>query len=869
MAIDCFVGREHELQQLSRSLETVLAEKRSKFFLIEGDFGQGKTVLIQHFLNRVKQAHPDLLMGTGLCTTANELSGLVPFGQLVEQLSEQGARQHMINADWREFLKNIAPAWISIIPVIGNAAAAVAQTAAEGSKFLSKSSFIQENVFVQFTNFLSNLAKRQPLVMVLDDVQWADPASLDLLTHLTHVTPNLEELPVLFVCVYRPEANSNQRFSEFYARLRRYGRSAELTLTQGIDAHEYVQKRYCSHQFPKSWIDKIQRVTEGHPLFINQLFSLWEDTEIIAHDGINWKVITDKEVAINIPENMQAVLKGRLSGLEDELYQILSWAAVQGDEFTLQGISGPGEWSEYKVSNFLEILNKRYGFVFEVGEQEIGDVIINTYRFSHRFFRDYIYEKMPTSGRRIKHEEIAKCLEKLYELNIHPVAADLAIHFYKARRFYESASYALMAAQFEQARYAWTAAQGWYEFGLKLIDKLPKTSELKKLEIDLLDQSGDGFYRIGSYIKAEQNYRKGLILAKAANDCKKEIEFNTKLADACDYQGKIDEALIFAEKAQEKLNKVRDIIPFCELHVKVAWIDSVIKFGLGRKTEAAKEIENILLKTESLPQTKEVKFITARIYNLLGIISKELNDYRKAESSYLDAISLLNSIGEIGLAASYSVNLSQTYYERLDRFDEAIKLIVKSLKIHEKIGDLDSIQFTKDVHGGLLLALGKYSQALLVLEEAKTIIESYKTDFWWNIREVYARLALACLSLKDIEKSHYYSVESLSKAIKGRQIAGVAHSYYVFGQVEAARQRWDSAQKNLNKAIEIYKKIGDRHFVAQVKRNLADTLLKQNKISEAASLLKEAMQVFQELNLEHEIIKTQPLLDAIQGASQP
>src|SRR5262245_2230692 len=109
-----FVGRETELHLLHQALLSVLSARKPKFVLIQGDFGVGKTALIERFLAEVLAQDPSFLIGEGKCAMETELNGLIPFSQLFTSLTEQGIQRRIVFSNLLAFAKEVAPAWIDV-----------------------------------------------------------------------------------------------------------------------------------------------------------------------------------------------------------------------------------------------------------------------------------------------------------------------------------------------------------------------------------------------------------------------------------------------------------------------------------------------------------------------------------------------------------------------------------------------------------------------------------------------------------------------------------------------------------------------------------------------------------------------------------
>ncbi len=289
-----FIGRETELHQLHQALNSVITAKKSKFILIQGDFGVGKTALVERFLTEASAHDSSFLIGQGKCAIETELNGLIPFSQLLASLTEQGIQRRVVTGSLTKFVKEVAPAWLDVLT--GGILSAAVKTVQEGGKLLGRTTFSKESIFVQYTNAISQLSQKRPVLAFIDDLQWADASSLGLLFHMSRY---LQDCPVLVICTYRPveatETGSNAvLFRDIHANLIRYG-ALELELRQGINVIEYVAQRYLNNTFSPNFIKYIQEKTEGHALFVSQLFSWWEETGVVAckqnpDDQLVWEV---------------------------------------------------------------------------------------------------------------------------------------------------------------------------------------------------------------------------------------------------------------------------------------------------------------------------------------------------------------------------------------------------------------------------------------------------------------------------------------------------------------------------------------------------------------------------------------------------
>jgi len=318
---------------------------------------------------------------------------LTPFSHFLNNIAKkEGFRTDSL----LEILREVAPAWINFITG--------GLSDLEESRTHRTGSFTQENVFVQFSNTLYQMAKRQPVIVFIDDLHWADGSSLNLLFHLSRY---LQDCSVFFIFAYRPveamEIGSNAPlFRKIRANLISHG-TKELELRIGIEVVGYVQQRYPFNTFPIELTEYAQNFTEGHALFVSQMFSLWEDTFVIVPEHnpegqTVWNVAKNVQEYSAIPQSLSEVLEERIRLMENNLRDILTCASVEGEDFTAQVIACLKKVEEYKVCECLETLEHRYRLVQEQGEKHIDSKVIEFYRFVHRFFREHIYQKLSQGG---------------------------------------------------------------------------------------------------------------------------------------------------------------------------------------------------------------------------------------------------------------------------------------------------------------------------------------------------------------------------------------------------------------------------------------------------------------------------------------
>lgn len=862
-----FVGRGPELSHLQQILYTVRSSRTPKIVLIQGDFGVGKTALGEHFLGLLAEQDPAILLGRSKCAMEVELNGLTPFRQLFAELALPSARRRDAAATALELVKELAPAWIDVFTA-GAASAtltAVTKTVAESGKFLGRESFSQESVFTQFANVLSRIAEKHLVVAFIDDLHWADASSLRLLFHLARF---LEHRPILILGTYRPvealETGTNaELFREIRANLIRHG-TTEIELAQGIDVAAYLVQRYPRNVFPPKFSVQLQQRTDGHALFVSQICSLCQETAIItatpAPDGTPVWALSGVAASLTpVPQTLAEVLEQRVRLLSEELRELLVVASVEGDDFTAQVVTRLRNLSETKAFDDLAALEHRYRLIREQASQERGAIIVDFFSFAHRFIREHVYQNLSAGKRRILHRQVAECLEALYS-DPTPVATQLALHFKEAHDLSKAAQYALLAARAEQSRYTWAESEAWCHFGLALVPKLAATDQTKLLQLDLLEQSANGYYQSGQYTEADVRYREALALgqqfsappARLINICEALIYTN-------DYEGKLDQIDEFL--AQGRLILQQSGLSDQEFHLKMDVAQGLKEVRAGNYALAIETLGRVIASAEQLPRSVAISQLLSDTFHLRAISLSYLNRFAEAEAAYRQAIALASSIGALHEAAGIALDLADDLV-MLGRFDEAETMIAQSLHSHQQYGDQDGELYAWYRRARLLIERGQPQAAFETLTRA--IAQAEQIGAFWNISMMLADLSIVYISAGHLEEAFRQALKSVEAAQQSGNPIDLGYSYDALAQVEAAQQNWDAASEHFIMAHHHYQNIQSHCFVATVQLHHGAAMLQQGQQGQARELLQAASATFQALGITHLLSKTNVLLKTIE-----
>jgi DNA-binding SARP family transcriptional activator/Cdc6-like AAA superfamily ATPase len=520
-----FVARTRELSRLNEHLASAIAGKGIVVF-VTGEAGSGKTSLLQEFMRQAQEMYPDLLVAIGNC---NAYTGIgdpyLPFREILEFLTGDvesrwaaGAitREHALRL-WEnvpiaaQALVEVGPdlidSFIQRASILERATSRVSEEQdwlirlgalldRKPVTALSFSAIQHVSLFEQYTKVIQSVEAQSPILLLIDDLQWADTGSINLLFHLGR---RLAGSRILILGAYRSEEVAlgregmrhplepviNEFRSSFGDILVNLGQAlGQEESREFVD--EFLDKE--PNRLDESFREMLYQQTQGHPLFTIELLRGLQERGDIIKDHKGYWVTGPSLDWVTLPVRVEAAIQERISRLSKTMQKALEIASVEGELFTAEAVARVQEFDEREILGYFSgELNRVHRLVRAQSIQRVNNRLLSRYQFRHILFQKYLYGSLDEVLRVHLHEQVGLALEDLHgaEEGAASVAVQLALHFQIARVDEKAVHYLHLASDKAMQLSAYHEVIAHASRALDLLENIPESTGRDEQELAL------------------------------------------------------------------------------------------------------------------------------------------------------------------------------------------------------------------------------------------------------------------------------------------------------------------------------------------------------------------------------------------------
>jgi class 3 adenylate cyclase/tetratricopeptide (TPR) repeat protein len=740
------IGRDAELADLRRGREQAEAG-HGGLALIAGEPGVGKTSLAEVVMAEARTRGATTLAGHCYQMEAPPYISFVEILETAANLLPPDTMRDVL----RDAAPEVARIWPALHRLLPGLPAPLDLPPEQARRYL----------FTNLADVLDRLSRLHPLVLLLDDLQWADQAALLFLHHLTQ---RLDDMPVLLLGTYRDiDVQAGLPFADALVTLLRHPDVHRVTLRRLTrEAVAQVLDGLADREPPPRLVDVVYRTTEGNPLFVEEVFHhLAEEGRLFDANG-DWQTAIALD-EVDVPQGVRLLLSQRLARLSPATQRVLATAAVAGRGVGLRLLARLEPEANGELLDALDEAERAHLVTFADQADDTG------LRFSHELIRQTLLSGMPTLRRRRMHARVAEELEALRggddvpaELAYHLLQAGPTADAAKALHFLQRAGdRAMDAAAFEEAL-------RHFEQGLALqpSDRMTRAD----LEFGL----GRALRSLGRWDEAVERWKEAIDTYEKLGDQRAAGRASWYAAEQLSWIARWDEAIVVAGGGLAALG---DVVNADRARLTA---NAAVMFSAGGYKEAA---DQMLAEAEGLADELDDPGLLGYILNLRTVHHYFYGQPRLAATVGLRSAELLRAAGDlwnlanvlsfVALDLAFTIDFERTNrigaeaYELADRLGHfpARWLAHRSTWIEIQTGELERLERFAERDMELIQGLPWTSGALVLAG-----IVAFRRGRWEEA----------------IQRFHEALDQEVAEALRGGDVAMLFLAYAYIGDRDRA-----------------------------------------------------------------------------------
>jgi predicted ATPase/class 3 adenylate cyclase len=704
------VGRDREIERIMLSLSD-LQKGTGGVIGLFGDAGLGKTRLIHELKDTINLNGSDIQWYESTSLSYEIRQPYTLFQHLLRRawgISPQdrgdrlGRKINNVLSGYKEDVKERIQPIIEIFFGLDE----------QQMRFSSIGEAYQHQLYQVIHDLIYDWTLNTMVVLVFDDLHWADPASTALLQYVFQLT---DRSPLLVLFAMRTERDSPGWQVKQFAEKQYPHRYTEIQLDPLTDEHgrTLIDNLLSVSGMPEDVCRYVLQKSEGNPFFLEEITRSLLDSGAVTRqstDNPNSPFIWQPDFGLetlNIPDNLYSLLAARIDRLGDHTRNVVQLAAVIGRTFyhrVLQSIYEPLE----KLDSSLDELQRAEMIVEEARLPELE------YSFKHSLTRETIYRTILRQQRREYHMRVGLALERLFPDQVDEYAPTLAHHFEQAGDERRAFSYHLLAGEAALRLYAIPQALERFNHALDILRQHDCYSDIvAQNDIARL------YLRLGRTFELDGQFESALAIYEELENISRQCELRQELLDALISQAllRCTATSLFNHQSGEALLE-QSMILARELsdrasEAKILWLELNLRRLVGDNTGAIQAGEKSLKIVRQLDLREQLPYTL----HDLGYAYSAVGKNKRALSSFQEAQELWREHNNLPMLADNIAGMIFIYYDE-GHFDAAIAASEEAYQISSGIHNLWGQSFSLMEVGLVYRDRGEYSQALEVMQES-------------------------------------------------------------------------------------------------------------------------------------------------------
>jgi class 3 adenylate cyclase/tetratricopeptide (TPR) repeat protein len=473
--ISPLMGRDGETKLLLESLDG-LESGRGSITMLYGEAGIGKSRL----LAEIRQAKSGLTWLEGRCFAFSHALNYGPFLDLLRRYlgisDEHGAIEE--RGLLRSHLEKLFPGEPDVYPVLGQLLSLQLEPAETALVAGLVGESFRQRLYTIFEQLVLRLSAQKPVVILLEDMHWADQSSIDLACHLFSLTGRAS---LAIIGVSRVRQEPAEIWKKLGPELKKHGeRVIEISLQplSGQFGRDLVEALLGGHYLPDRLRDEILEKSGGNPFFLEEVLRALIERGFLERDGTGWK-FNPLSGVMKVPDTLQGVLLSRLDRLSDETRQIVQKAAVIGRVFL------------YRVLE--SITSKESGVGAQIALLEEAELVRERsrlpeveYTFKHALTQEVAYQTLLGPARKLLHQQVADAMESIFSARISEFVGILAYHYFRGEAWEKALGYSVQAVDTAIRLYAYPEAREQCRQAIECLSHLDDRAEYAQQRVDVI-----------------------------------------------------------------------------------------------------------------------------------------------------------------------------------------------------------------------------------------------------------------------------------------------------------------------------------------------------------------------------------------------